>query len=99
MIPAFSPERGISWPLAQDKPDATLKLSAGHGWNRLQLGGGTLTYQVGGASIEATGDVYGLKKLEDFKGNYTWATAVGTLGGGAAGTAMQNQAGVVDRAD
>lgn len=98
--------------LAQDKPDATLKLSAGHvsvgiGYS---WGGGTLTYKgkkytfsvdglsvgaVGGASIEATGDVYGLKKLQDFNGNYTAASAGATLGGGASGTAMQNQAGVV----
>jgi len=98
--------------LAQDKPDATLKLSAGHvsagiGYS---WGSGTLTYQgkhhsfsisglsvgaVGGASITATGDVYGLKNLADFNGNYTAASAGGTLGGGASGTAMQNQAGVV----
>jgi len=98
--------------LAQDKPDATLTLSAGHvsagiGYS---WGGGTLTYKgkkynfsvdglsvgaVGGASIKATGNVYDLKKLEDFNGNYTAATAGGTLGGGASATAMQNQAGVV----
>ncbi len=82
-------------------------VSAGIGYS---WGSGTLTYQgkdypfsvdglsvgaVGAASVAASGDVYNLKKLEDFNGNYTAATASGTIGGGAGGTAMQNQAGVV----
>ena len=77
----------------------------GYSW-----GSGTLTYQgkdydfsvdglsvgaVGAASVAATGTVFNLTKLDDFNGNYTAATAGGTIGGGAAGTAMQNQAGVV----
>lgn len=78
----------------------------GYSW-----GSGTLTFQgkqypltveglsvggtVGGASITASGDVYNLKSLDDFDGNYTAATAGITVGGGAAGTAMQNQKGVV----
>jgi hypothetical protein len=103
---------GAGAALAQDKPDATIKLSGGsvaagigYSW-----GSGTLTYQgkdyalsvdglsvgaVGVTSVEATGGVYNLKKLQDFNGNYTAATAGATVGGGAAGTAMQNQAGVV----
>jgi hypothetical protein len=43
------------------------------------------------------GSVYRLKKLEDFNGNYTAAGGDLTIGGGEAGTAMQNQNGVVIR--
>jgi hypothetical protein len=73
-------------------------------------GGGTLTYKgktydvevsglsvadVGVSKIEAKGSVYHLKKLEDFDGNYTAATAGVTIAGGGSATAMQNQNGVV----
>ena len=73
-------------------------------------GSGTLTYQgkkypvkveglsvgdVGVAKAEAVGQVYGLKKIEDFDGNYTAVAAEGTLGGGAGAVSMKNQHGVV----
>ena len=96
---------------AEDKPDATLKLSGGsvavgvgYSW-----GSGTLTYKgktypvevsglsagdVGASKSETTGEVYHLKKLADFDGNYTAATAGATVGGGASTTAMKNQNGV-----
>jgi hypothetical protein len=78
---------------AQDKePDAYLELTQGsvaigigYSW-----GEGNLTYQA-----TAFGKVYNLRKLEDFNGNYTAATAEGTLGGGAGATKMKNQNGVV----
>ena len=78
----------------------------GYSW-----GSGTLTYQgqqypfsveglavggtVGGASVTASGNVFNLKSLDDFNGNYTAAAAGITVGGGAEGTAMQNQKSVV----
>ena len=77
----------------------------GYSW-----GSGTLTFQgkeypfaveglsvgsVGASSVSASGDVYNLKSLEDFNGNYTAATAQATIGGGAGATAMQNQKSVV----
>jgi hypothetical protein len=73
-------------------------------------GGGTLRYKgrtyqvevsglsvtdVGATKIEAKGSVFHLKKLEDFDGNYTAATAGMTIAGGGSATAMQNQNGVV----
>ena len=83
-------------------------MAAGIGWS---WGSGTLTYQgkqypisveglsvggtVGGASVTASGNVFSLKSLDDFNGNYTAAAAGITVGGGAEGTAMQNQKGVV----
>jgi hypothetical protein len=83
----------------------SVSVGIGYSW-----GNGMLTYQgkdypftvdglsvgaIGGSSVTAAGDVYNLKKLEDLNGNYTAATAQGTIGGGAGATTMQNQAGVV----
>ena len=85
--------------------EGSVALGIGYSW-----GSGTLQYkgqkypvEVKGLSIvdvgitkaTAFGKVYGLKKLEDFNGNYTAATAEGTLGGGAGATTMKNQNGVV----
>lgn len=72
-------------------------------------GKGTLTYkgkkypvkveglsvgEVGIARASARGDVFDLKKVEDFSGNYTAAGAGATLGGGAGASIMKNQNGV-----
>ena len=85
--------------------EGSVALGIGYSW-----GSGTLQYkgqkypvEVKGLSIvdvgitkaTAFGKVYGLKKLEDFNGNYTAATAEGTLGGGAGATTMKNQSGVL----
>jgi len=82
-------------------------VAVGIGWS---WGEGVLTYKgqkypvkveglsvidVGITRAEAAGKVYDLKKLEDFDGIYTAATAEGTLGGGAGATTMKNQKGVV----
>jgi len=83
------------------------QVAVGIGWS---WGEGVLTYKgqkypvkveglsvidVGITRAEAAGKVYDLKKLEDFDGIYTAATAEGTLGGGAGATTMKNQKGVV----
>ena len=81
-------------------------VGVGIGWS---WGSGTLTFKgkqypfkvkglsvgdVGVKKADATGKVYGLKKLEDFSGTYT-AVAVGaTVGGGGGATVMKNQNGV-----
>ena len=52
---------------------------------------------IGGSSIQATGEVYNLKKVEDFNGNYAAASAAAALGGGESETAMRNEHGVVMR--
>jgi len=72
-------------------------------------GKGVLTYQgkeypfkVNGLSVvdvgitkaTSSGKVYNLKKLEDFNGNYTAASAEGTMAGGAGVLKMKNQNGV-----
>lgn len=73
-------------------------------------GKGTLTYKgkhypfsidglsvidVGVSSIDATGTVHHLKKLEDFSGQYTAVSAGGAVGGGAGVGTMKNANGVV----
>jgi len=97
--------------LAEDKPDATLRLSGGSVAAGLGIswGGGTLTYKgkdypvsitglsvgkVGITKVEASGNVYNLKDLKDFNGNYTAAAGGATVAGGASAVAMKNQSGV-----
>jgi len=85
--------------------EGSVAVGIGYSWGK-----GTLTYQgkkypvkVEGLSVgelgvtkaTAHGDVFDLKKLEDFSGNYTAGGAGGTLGGGAGVTVMKNQNGVV----
>ena len=78
-------------------------------------GSGTLTYRgrnypfrvsgmaigrVGVTSSSAVGDVFNLRHLRDFNGNYTVSgagTRGVTLGAGRTGTIMSNQAGVIVR--
>jgi hypothetical protein len=50
--------------------------------------------EVGVTRATATGNVFNLKKLEDFDGNYVAGGAAGTVGGGAGISAMKNQNGV-----
>jgi hypothetical protein len=49
---------------------------------------------VGVSKAEAVGNVYHLKKLEDFNGNYTAASAGATVAGGGSASTMENQNGV-----
>ncbi len=50
---------------------------------------------VGITSATAAGEVYHLKKLEDFNGTYTAFQAGLALGGGVGASAMKNENGVV----
>ena len=76
----------------------------------ISWGKGTLTYKgkqhafsvdglsvadVGVSAIDATGNVYHLKKLEDFDGQYTAASAAAAVAGGAGVSTMKNANGVV----
>jgi hypothetical protein len=86
---------------------STGSVAAGIGFS---WGSGVLTYQgkeypldVSGLSVvdvgitkaEASGNVYHLKKLADFSGNYTGVSAGATIAGGGGGMAVKNQNGVV----
>jgi hypothetical protein len=83
----------------------SVAIGIGYSW-----AGGTLTYKgmkydvevsglsvgdVGATKIEASGNVYHLKKLADFDGNYASAKAGVTVAGGGSASAMKNQNGVV----
>lgn len=50
---------------------------------------------IGITSAELSGQVFNLKKLEDFNGNYTSFGAGVTVAGGGGGARMKNQSGVV----
>jgi hypothetical protein len=52
---------------------------------------------LGASSVTTTGEVFNLKKLEDFSGNYVAGTAGIAIAGGPADTIMKNQNGVVLR--
>ena len=73
-------------------------------------GDGTLTYHgkkysfsvnglsvidLGISKVTAQGEVFNLKKVSDFSGNYVAAEAGATAGGGGGAVAMRNQHGVV----
>jgi len=85
--------------------EGSVALGIGFSWGK-----GTLTYKgttyplkVQGLSVgevginraTARGEVYSLKKLEDFPGNYTAGGVGATVGGGAGASIMKNQNGVV----
>jgi hypothetical protein len=83
-------------------------VAAGIGWS---WGSGTLTlldgsqhqFKVSGLDVVAVGikqatgvgNVYNMKKLEDFEGKYVKAAAGMAVGGGAGATSMRNDKGVV----
>jgi len=84
--------------------EGTVAVGVGFSWGK-----GTLSYKgksypvkvdglsVGELSIDratAVGNVYNLKKLSDFDGNYVAAGAGAAVAGGAGVTAMKNQNGV-----
>lgn len=50
---------------------------------------------IGVTTTELSGEVFNLKNLDDFDGNYTSFNAGVTLAGGGAGAVMRNQSGVV----
>jgi hypothetical protein len=97
---------GLALTAAQAKgetPSATLKLEGG------SVAVGVLSYQgkdypisvvglslddVGIMSIAASGNVYNLRRLSDFDGNYTAAGTSLTAAGAANAAAMRNQNGV-----
>ena len=83
----------------------SIAAGVGYSW-----GSGVLTYKgkeypfsvtglsagdIGITSAEVSGEVFNLRKLEDFNGNYTSFAAGATVAGGGAGATMKNQNGVI----
>lgn len=56
---------------------------------------GLSVVDLGVSKVTANGEVFNLKKLSDFNGNYVAGTAGATVGGGAGAVIMKNQNGVV----
>jgi hypothetical protein len=56
---------------------------------------GLSVIDIGVSSISAQGEVYDLKKVEDFAGTFSAAEAGVAVGGGAGAQVMKNQNGVV----
>ena len=56
---------------------------------------GLSVVDLGVSKVTANGEVFNLKKLTDFNGNYVAGTAGATVGGGAGAVIMKNQNGVV----
>ena len=85
--------------------EGSVAVGIGFSWGKgtLSYQGKTYPFKVEGLSVgevgmtraSAAGNVFNLKKLADFSGNYTAGAAEGTVGGGAGITAMKNQNGVV----
>jgi len=84
--------------------EGSVAIGIGFSWGKgtLSFKGKSYPLKVEGLSVgeigidraTAAGDVFNLKKLEDFSGNYTAAGAAGTVGGGAGISVMKNQNGV-----
>jgi hypothetical protein len=56
---------------------------------------GLSVLRVGASRISANGDVYNLKELSDFIGNYSAVAAGAAMAGGGSVAAMKNDHGVV----
>ena len=85
--------------------EGTVGVGIGFSWGKgtLSYKGKTYPVKVEGLSVgdvgvqqaTAVGNVFNMKKIEDFDGNYAAGGAGATIGGGAGVTAMKNQNGVV----
>jgi hypothetical protein len=69
-------------------------LAYGNKHYRFKLSGISVV-DVGAASITASGDVYNLKGIRDFDGNYSAVTAGLTVAGGGSVAYLKNENGVV----
>lgn len=63
--------------------------------HQFKLGGLTAGANVGVSKMSAAGEVYHLKKLEDFPGTYTKLDMSATVGGGVGVLHLKNEHGVV----
>jgi hypothetical protein len=108
LILAVSPGRADQplYPQATVSIDLTgVAAGIGFSWGSgvLRFGGREYRFSVSGLSvgnvgystINAVGNVYNLKTVSDFAGNYAAVGAGITLAGGVAGLTMQNQRGVL----
>jgi len=62
-----------------------------------QIGGLSLGANIGVSKVAAKGEIYNLKRLEDFPGTYVVTGGNVALGGGVGGMQLRNQNGVIMR--
>ena len=100
--PAFSQDKpDATLKLSQGQ----VAVGIGYSWGKgvLTFQGKNYPFKIRGLSVvdvgisraDASGNVFGLKNLKDFNGTYTTGSAEATLAGGAGGTTMKNQNGVL----
>lgn len=85
--------------------EGSVAAGIGYSWGKgtLTFGGKNYPVKIEGISVgevgvqraTASGEVFNLKKLADFNGNYTAGSAGATVAGGAGISTMRNQNGVV----
>lgn len=106
LLAGFAAAQGAKKPDGTVKlSEGTVAVGIGWTWGKgvLTYQGKTYPFKVEGVSVlevgvtkaEATGDVFNLKKLDDFNGVYGAAGAEATGVKGAGVTALRNKAGVV----
>lgn len=108
VLPTVSQSQSISPVGKVNFTGGSIAAGVGFSW-----GSGTLEFQgktypfkvsgfavgdVGATSLDATGEVYNLTRIEDFEGNYAAAGVGATLAGGGTIMTMQNPHGVVIQA-
>jgi hypothetical protein len=89
--------------VSMESKSVALGVGASWGDGKLTYAGKEHVFSVDGLSVvdlgvskvTATGEVFDLKKLSDFSGNYVAGQAGAGLGGGAGAIVMKNQNGVV----
>jgi hypothetical protein len=100
---AMAQEKKVDATLTMSEGQVAVGIGFSWGKGVLTYGGKEYPFKVKGLSVvdigitkaTSAGKVYNLKKIEDFNGNYTAASAEGTIAGGAGVLTMKNQNGVV----
>jgi hypothetical protein len=103
VVMAFSQEGKPSGTLTLESKSVAVGVGVSWGDGTLTFEGQKHSFSVGGLSVvdvgvskvSASGEVFNLKKLEDFSGNYVAAQAGGAVAGGGGVVTMRNQNGVV----
>jgi hypothetical protein len=101
-VVAVSAQGDTTGKVSIESKSVAIGVGVSWGEGRLTYRGRTYPFTVNGLSVAdlgiskvtAVGDVQDLKKVDDFEGTYTAASAGAAVGAGAGTAAMQNQNGV-----
>jgi hypothetical protein len=103
VIPSMVEADRPSGTVRVESKSVALGIGVSWGDGLLNFKGKTYSFSISGLSVvdlgmsnvESTGEVYRLKNIKDFSGNFVAAEAGFTLAGGVTGITMRNQNGVV----